>query len=123
MSQSQSRDELPREGWHDFLELLTKERQGDDVTIEVLSLDYGDQLEAEKLPFSYIEYDPKDDMVNVGVGGRDSRYPAVLRHTIEHPQRILVSPPLPGQSLALDILGSDGSQTLITFHRRPALPG
>ena len=39
------------------------------------------------VPFTYIEYDSHDDMVNVGVGGRDGRYPVVLRHTIEPPTR------------------------------------
>jgi hypothetical protein len=72
---SQDTEELPRPVWHDFLELLTKEREGDDVTVEVLTAEYGDQYAAEKLPFSYVED------------------------------------------------GADDSQTLITFHHHPALPG
>jgi hypothetical protein len=119
---SQETEELPRPGWHDFLELLTKEREGDDVTVEVLTAEYGDQYEAEKLPFSYVEYDPKDDAVSVAVGGRDSRYP-VLRHIIEHPQTILFTSSLPNAGAALEVTGADDSQTLITFHRHPALPG
>jgi hypothetical protein len=66
---------FPVRAWQDFLESLTKEREGDDVTIEVLTTDYGDQHTAEKLPFSYVEYDRKHDVVIVAVGGRDRRYP------------------------------------------------
>jgi hypothetical protein len=39
----QNTEDLPRHAWKDSLESLTKEREGDDVTIEVLTTDYGDQ--------------------------------------------------------------------------------
>ena len=115
-------EEIPRSSWYDSLEDLTKQRQGDVVTIEVLALDLGDEYEAEEVPFAYIEYDPHDDAINVAVGGRDGRYPVVLRHTVEHPQRVVVSAPEPGGESTLDVTGADGVQTLVTFHRRAALP-
>ncbi len=46
-----------------------KEREGQDVTIEVLSRDFGDELEARRLPLAYLAYDAKDD-----VGGHAARY-------------------------------------------------
>ena len=49
---TQSPEELSRQSCQEFLESLTKERAGDDVTIEVLTTDYGDQYEAENLPFT-----------------------------------------------------------------------
>jgi hypothetical protein len=118
---SQATEELPGKAWQDFLESLTKEREGEDVTIEVLTAEYGDQYTAEKLPFSYVEYDPKDDVVIVAVGGRDRRYP-VLRHMIEHPQKVLFTSSLPDAGVALEVTGADDAQTLITFHRPPSLP-
>jgi hypothetical protein len=114
--------ELAAAGWSDSLELLTKEHEGQDVTIEVVSVDFGDQLEAEKIPFSYVEYDHHDDVVIVAVGGTNSRYPVVLRHFIEHPRRIFITSSVPNASLALDVEAVDGSKTVVTFHRRPALP-
>jgi hypothetical protein len=33
----------------------------------------GHQYEAQRLPFSCLEYDPKDDVVIVGVGGHADR--------------------------------------------------
>jgi hypothetical protein len=119
---SQSRSELERSIWRDFFELLTKEHEGWHVTIEVVSLDYGDQLEAEKLPLAYIEYD-KDDDVIVAVGGRDSRYPAVLQHIINHPQKVLVDTPAPDIVMAIDVLDDAGAQTLISLYPPLALPG
>jgi hypothetical protein len=118
----QVKEELHRSEWQDALDLLTKEHDGDDVTIELLAVDFGDQHEAEKLPFAYLEYDRKDDAVIVAVGGRSNRYPVVLRHIIEHPQRIFVHPPTPNAVQAVDIEAFDGSQTIVTLRPRPALP-
>jgi hypothetical protein len=118
----QASEELPKSSWHEALESLSKEHQGDELTIEVLALDFGDQEEAEKLPFAYIEYDEHDDTLNVAVGGRDSRYAAVLRHAIEHPRSVVLGPSVPGESTTLKAVGADDSETLITFFARPALP-
>ena len=119
---TQDSGEIPSSSWYESLESLTKQHEGDVVTIEVLSLDLGDEYEAEKVPFAYIEYDSHDDALKVAVGGRDGRYPVVLRHTVEHPQRIVVFTPAPGEESTVAVTGSDGVQTLITFHHRPALP-
>jgi hypothetical protein len=119
---TQSSEEVPSPSWHDSLEFLTKEHEGDEVTIEVLTADLGDQYEAEKVPFAYIEYDMHDETLNVAVGGRDGRYPVVLRHAIEHPQRVVISTPTPGEQSTVDVIAADGVQTLITLHLRPALP-
>jgi hypothetical protein len=119
---TQDSEEIPESSWFAALESLTKQHEGDVVTIEVLAIDLGDEYEAEQVPFAYIEYDRHDDAVNVAVGGRDGRYPVVLRHTIEHPQRVVVSPASPGVHVTVDVTAGDGVQTLITFDHRLALP-
>jgi hypothetical protein len=122
-SQAQhARHELSRDEWFPFFEAVTKERDGQLVTIEVVDQTYGDQLEAEKLPFAYIEYDKKDDVFIVGVGGKDSRYPVVLRHMVSHPTRILVDGTVPGLVWAIDVFEDDGTQTIVTLDQAPALP-
>ncbi len=113
---------LPRSSWRASLDALTKQHEGDEVTIEVPSTDLGDQYEAEKVPFGYLEYDEHDDMVNVGIGGRDGRYPVVLRHAIEHPQRLFIDLSASDAGSTVGVVGSDGVETIITLHRRPALP-
>jgi Family of unknown function (DUF5335) len=119
---TQDSEEIPPSSWQESLESLTKQHEGDLVTIEVLALDLGDEYEAEKVPFAYIEYDRHDDALNVAVGGRDGHYPVVLRHTVEHPQRVVISASAPGEESTVDVTATDGVQTLITFHHRPALP-
>src|SRR5580698_6571543 len=83
-------EEIDRSAWLKTLDALTKEHEGDVATIEVAELDLGDQFEAEQMPFSYVEYDPHDDAVSVGVGGLDGRFPVTLRHVVAHPQSVFV---------------------------------
>jgi hypothetical protein len=106
--------ERPQGEWHKLLDDLTLVRAGDDVTIELLDAEFGDEFEAERMPLAYVEYDEHADEASVAVGGRDGRYPVVLRHSIEHPTSVLTDsrPPMP--PLAVQIVGADGSETLIT---------
>lgn len=106
--------ERPREDWHKLLDELTKVRTGDDVTIELLDAEFGDAFEAERMPLAYVEYDEHADEASVGVGGRDGRYPVVLRHSIEHPTSILTDSKPPQLPLVIQIVGADGSETLIS---------
>jgi hypothetical protein len=112
--------ERPKEAWHELLDELTTVRTGDDATIEVLDADFGDQLEAERMPLAYIEYDEHADEVSVGLGGRDNRYPVVLRHSIEHPTSILTDAAPPRLPLTVQIVGADDSETLVTIYPRGA---
>jgi hypothetical protein len=84
--------------------------------MEVLTRDLGDQHEAERLPFVFIEYDRKGDVVIVAVGGRDGRYPVVLRHLIHEPEKILVHRPRPELAFALDVVDEEGVQTVISLY-------
>jgi hypothetical protein len=72
----------------------------------------------EKLPLAYIEYDDHDDAVSVAVGGRDGRYPVVLRHVVEHPSKIVVSRTGPDEVAVLDVAAADPTNTVVTIHRR-----
>jgi hypothetical protein len=114
-------EEVPRGAWQATLEALTVHHEGDLAAIEVADLDLGDQIEAENIPFSYIEYDPHDDAVSVGVGGLDGRYPVTLRHAVEHPQNIFIHTAGAG-TVTIDIRSSNGTTTLITLSALPELP-
>jgi hypothetical protein len=106
--------ERPKEGWHELLDELTVVRAGDDVTIELLDVEFGDGFEVERMPLAYVEYDEHSDEASVGVGGRDGRHPVVLRHSIEHPTSILTDSKPPMLPLVVQIVGIDGSETLVT---------
>ncbi|WP_326646189.1 DUF5335 domain-containing protein [Streptosporangium sp. NBC_01755] len=113
---NQQRPELTREEWHEFFDNMTRNYEGTEVTIEVMSKEFGDLLEAEKLPLAYLEYDAKDDQFSAGVGGRDGRYPVVLRHTVDHPQRILTDTMQQGTMRVFDVFDADGGQTIVTLY-------
>ncbi len=106
--------ERPKTEWHALLDEVTKVRTGDDVTIEVLDSEFGDAFEAERMPLAYVEYDEHADEASVAVGGLDGRYPVVLRHSIEHPSSILTDAKPPRLPLVIQIVGADGSETLVT---------
>ncbi|MCU1501722.1 MAG: hypothetical protein JWM12_1076 [Ilumatobacteraceae bacterium] len=109
--------DMPRSEWKSYFERMTKAHDGGTVTIEVLDMDFGDGLEAEGMPFIYIEYDPKDDDLVVAAGARDGRFPVALRHIVEHPQRILVDR-IDGagdEEDAIGVVGQDGSPTIVTI--------
>jgi hypothetical protein len=101
-----------------MLDELTRVRTGDDVTIELLDVEFGDEFEVERMPLAYIEYDEHSDEASVGVGGRDGRYPVVLRHAIEHPTSILTDSKPPMLPLVVQIVGADGSETLVSVLAR-----
>jgi hypothetical protein len=113
-------EEISRDAWQKALEVLTKEHEGESATIEVAELELGDQFEAEQIPFSYIEYDPHDDAVSVGVGGLDGRYPVMLRHVVEHPQNVFVHSE--AGSVTIEVRSPDETVTLITLAARQELP-
>ena len=98
-----------RKAWVEQLDRLTKERAGQQVTIEILDPTYGDQPGAERLPFAYASYDPKDDVVVVAVGGGNSaKYPVVLRHMVWHPTELDVD----NDAGAVRIVDADGTTTI-----------
>ena len=107
---------LDRNEWAGGLDQLTKNHEGGLLTIELLDMSFGDQHEVERLPFAYVNYDPRDDVVIVAVGGKSAKYPVVLRHMIWHPAEVSVAD---GEDLGtvLRVTDSDGVTNLITFHR------
>jgi len=114
-------EEVSRGTWQATLEAMTVQHEGDVASIEVADLDLGDQFEAQQIPFSYIEYDPHDDAVSVGVGGLDGRYPVLLRHVVEHPGSIFLHTSATG-SVTVDVRSPDGTTTLVTLSALPELP-
>jgi hypothetical protein len=109
------RKEVAREDWAKLLDEVTKGCRGQPTTIEVLGSDIGDQMEAEQLPLAYIEYDHKDDVVIVALGGQDGRHPVVLQHIIEHPETILADELPPAIAWAILVTTPDGTKTVVSI--------
>lgn len=98
--------------WVLQLDQLTRDRRDQYVTIEILHPEYGDEREAEHLPFAYAVYDPKDDVVVIAVGGNTAKYPVLLRHMISHPTEVDVDV----DAGALKVVDNDGTTTIASFH-------
>jgi hypothetical protein len=114
---SQQMRQPVRQEWKGFLDIVSRETEGQPVTIEIVTAESGSQVEADGLPLSYISYDEKDEVVIVSVREPDSSDP-VLDHIVQNPWNILFDPPLPGSVRTIDIEGADGAHTLVTFHGR-----
>jgi hypothetical protein len=114
---SQQMRQPVRQEWKGFLDIVTRDTEGQPVTIEVVTAETGSQVEADGLPLSYISYDDKDDVVIVSVREPDSSDP-VLDHIVQNPWKILFDPPSPASVRSIDIEGADGAHTLVTFQGR-----
>jgi len=114
--------ELQREQWADYLNSVTKADTGMLVTMEVMGEDVGDQVDVERLPLNLINYDHRDDVLEVGVGGFGTRYPVVLRHLISNPQTVEVQESEPLAPETIKIVDSEGTTTLVRLFAPTELP-
>jgi hypothetical protein len=114
---SQQMRQPVRQEWKGFLDIVSRETEGEPVTIEIVTAETGSQVEADGLPLSYISYDEKDEVVIVSVREPDSSDP-VLDHIVQNPWKIVFDPPSPASVRTIDIEGADGAHTLVTFHGR-----
>jgi hypothetical protein len=73
---------LEKAEWHSYFDRMSNALLGKRAEIEVVSLDLGDQIEAEWVPMLGTVYDPKDNMLEIALDGLD--------HRISEPQEIYV---------------------------------
>jgi hypothetical protein len=104
-----------RAEWTRLADRLSAEYAGYDVTIEVLGPEVGDNPMVERLPFDHVTYDHEDDVLVVAVGGKDQRYPVVLRHLIHHPRELVVDQN--PQGAALRVTDESETSTLVSLLR------
>jgi len=108
-----STQELAPEAWVGYFDSISPKIEGTLVTIEVMSDELGDQIDVEQLPLQGIGYDPKDNMLEVSVGGRGVRYPVLLRHFISSPKTISVEESGALRPTAILVTDAGGVRTLI----------
>ena len=109
---SASTREPERSSWPTYFDSVTASIEGMLVTVELMGEQLGDQTDIERLPVQAISYDPRDDVLEVAVGGRGTRYPVVLRHFISSPTAISVEE-LEGTPSAILVTDPGGDRTLI----------
>jgi uncharacterized protein YuzE len=105
---------LDKTEWRSFFDGLSELLSDKRVQIEVVSLDLGDQSEAEWLPFIGITYDPKDDIINVTLEGVD--------HIIEEPREVYVLEEEAGEMMALEIVTAGDVREIVKLRDPLMLP-
>lgn len=105
---------IDRSRWAPFLDTATKSLAGKRAEIEVVSLDLGDQIEAEWIPLIGITYDPKDDLIEIALEGLD--------HLIRSPRELFIDYSVGDVAAALEIIDADGRRQIVKFKDPLALP-
>ena len=118
---SAATQELDAGRWHEYFDSLTPSIEGMLVTIEVMDEQAGDQLDVERMPLQAISYDPKDDVLEIALGGRGVRYPVVLRHFISSPKTISVEEASSITPTAIFVTDGGGVRTLIRLFEQVEL--
>ena len=108
-------ERIDRDELKGFFDRLSKEREGQPVTIEVIDKSIGDQEEVHRLPLAAATFDPKDDVVVLALGGNSPDDPVVHRRMVWHPKEVELAQ-LDGGQTALRVVDTDGSATLVRFH-------
>ena len=104
---------LDKQEWKPFFDGVSKVLGAKQAEIEVLSLDLGDQVEAEWLPLMGLTYDPKNDLLDVALEGLD--------HMIRKPREIYVEDG--GVGLAsLAVVDAEGARQVVKLRDPMALP-
>jgi hypothetical protein len=113
--------ELQRETWRPYFDEMSRMLGATQATVEVVGLDIGDQIEAERLLMTGITYDDKDDIVVIGLdapgGDRED-----LQRIVDHPVKIFIATGEPGADAVLDIEDAEHHRTIVTLEHPPALP-
>jgi hypothetical protein len=112
--------EIPREAWADRLNEFTTIHEGWLVSLDVLGIELGAQLEIDNLPLLGISADPinHDGTIAVSVARSASEH---MTHMIEAVTRICLERTDDGADAALQVESADGTRTILRF-RATALP-
>ncbi len=107
-------EQIDRGRWAPFLDTITNSLIGKQAEIEVVSLDLGDQIEAEWAPLIGITYDHKDDLIEIALEDLD--------HLIRSPRQLFIDYAVGDVVTAIEIVDGDGNRQIVKFKDPLALP-
>jgi hypothetical protein len=96
-----------------YVDHVAKTLGTEDVRIEVASLDFGDQIEAEWVGLTNISDDPHNDVIDIGCDR--------LSHRIHNPHIVYVREGDDGLE-SIDVERADGVKEIIQLHQPLLLP-
>ena len=104
---------INRDQWDTFLASISDALIGKRAEIEVGSLDLGDQIVAERLPFVAISYDHKSDLISVRLESLD--------HMIRSPRELYAEFGIEGLA-SLEIVDGEGARQIVKLTDPLGLP-
>jgi hypothetical protein len=107
-------EQIDRAQWAPFLDAITNSLIGKQAEIEVVSLDLGDQMEAEWAPLIGITYDRKNDLIEIALDDLD--------HLIRSPRELFIDYAVGDVVAAIEIVDGDGNRQIVKFKDPLALP-
>lgn len=107
-------EQIDRARWAPFLDSITNSLIGKQAEIEVVSLDLGDQIEAEWTPLIGLTYDHKDDLIEIALEDLD--------HLIRSPRELFIDYAAGEVVAAIEIVDGDGNRQIVKFKDGLALP-
>lgn len=115
--------QLARETWAEYFDALSKELLNAPVSIEVIATPDPPVVEASHLALLALNYDPRDDTFEVAVTRGGPHLPSVLRHLVDHPERVSVDSETMLAPMTIAVDGPDDARTVITLEREPEITG
>ena len=106
--------EIPRDEWVPFLDQLSRLHEEEMITVEVLRLDFGAQLQVVGLPLEGISADPTRlaSTITIAAGAAPDQH---IEHHISQPLHVRIMRGTTGDDEVLEIEAADESTTLLFF--------
>jgi Family of unknown function (DUF5335) len=112
-----------RETWGKYLDEVTGELLNSEVSIEIVRGPPGRRLEADHLALQALSYDRRDDVFEVAGARGTAHLPSVVRHLVDHPERIAVDSPASVVPTRIIVDDRDGVRTVVRITRPAAFAG
>jgi hypothetical protein len=104
---------LERGEWNGLCLRVTRYCSGMQAIVEVMSVEFGCQVEIHRLPMFGMSYDPRNDVLELLIGDLD--------HLIRAPRELYFDD-APLGSIALQIVDADGVRQIVTLRYPLMLP-
>jgi len=106
--------EIERSNWNEEFNRLNREHLGWVINIEIIGEEIGAQVESQRVPFSGISADIKDNenRIEISVGTSAELH---TTHSIADPARVYLKQSDSGEDEAIEIEATDNTKTIIRF--------
>lgn len=115
--------ELAHEAWSEYFDALSKELLNAPVSVQIIAATRPPVVQASHLALLTLTYDRRDDVFEIAVARGGPHLPGVLRHLVNHPERVSVDSQTMLAPMTIAVDGPDDVRTLITIEREPEITG